>query len=250
MIRRLPLFLVAVWLGWVGAAEAQVVRGTVVDGSNGAAVPLAGVFLLDRDRSVVVQTMSDSLGRYVLEAPGPGDYVLAGQRLGYVQMASALLALGEDTYELDLELEPDPFQFDPLEVTVRNKVLVEWFRFEAGVNPNTVFGYRAIQGADLMAARQKARDNTDMLRWLYVPVSHGREACVGWRMSDLPRPGDEPTGPPCGRLWLDGRPVPVEHIETIDRWQVAVVVVLPPDVYLFTREFDGSQPLVRWAPIR
>jgi hypothetical protein len=28
------------------------------------------------------------------------------------------------------------------------------------------------------------------------------------------------------------------------------VVVLPPDVYLFTREFDGSQPLVRWAPIR
>jgi hypothetical protein len=250
MIRRILLLFVVIGSMFAGAAEAQVVRGTVVDGSNGAAVPLAGVFLLDRDRSVVVQTMSDSLGRYVLEAPAPGDYVLAGQRLGYVQMASALLALGEDTYELDLELQPDPFQFDPLEVTVRNEVLVDWFRFEAGVNPNTVFGYRAIQGADLMAARQKARDNTDMLRWLYIPVSHGMEPCVGWRMPDLPRPGEEVTGPPCGRLWLDGRPVLVEHIETLDRWQVAVVVVLPPDVYLFTREFDGSQPLVRWAPIR
>ncbi len=250
MLRRLTLLLASAWLLGAGAAEAQIVRGTVVDGSNGAAVPLAGVFLLDRDRSVVVQTMADSLGRYVLEAPGPGDYVLAGQRLGYVQMASALLALGEDTYELDLELEPDPFQFDPLEVTVRNDVLVDWFRYEAGVNPNAVFGYRVIQGADLLAARQRARDNTDMLRWLYIPVTHAREPCVGSRIPALLRPGDQPRDPPCGALYLDGRPVPVEHIETIDRWTLAVVVVLPPDVHFFTREFDGSQPLVRWAPIR
>ena len=66
---RTPPLLVLAWAIGAGAVDAQVIRGTVVDGSSGGAVPLAGVFLLDRSGSLVSQTMADTLGAFVLEAP-------------------------------------------------------------------------------------------------------------------------------------------------------------------------------------
>jgi hypothetical protein len=42
----------------------------------------------------------------------------------------------------------------------------------------------------------------------------------------------------CGKLFMDGYERPVEHIETVDRSAIAVVVVIPPSVYLFTRSYD------------
>lgn len=197
-------------------------------------------FLLDRSQEPVRQTMTDSLGRFRVEAPHPGEYYLVGQSLGYAQTLLALLAVGERTYELDIELTPDPIRLDPLQVSVRNKEMFEWFRFNRGVNPSESFGFRAIQGGDLVAAQQRARDNTDLLRWLYIPVTHGREACVGHRFVELER-GSGRSGPPaCGKLYVDGYERPVEHIEALDRWSIAVVVVIPPDVHFFTRGLDWS----------
>lgn len=231
---------IALVSGVPGVGHAQAMRGSVVDADSGRPVPQAGVFLLSRDREVVRQTMADSLGRFAIEAPRAGEYYLVGQSLGYAQTLSSLLAVGDRTYELDIELVPDPIRLDPLSVSVQNEELLEWFRFRAGLNPTEGFGFRAIQGTDLAEARQRARDNTDMLRWLYIPVSHATEACLGHRFLELPR-GRGAAGPPaCGRLFLDGYERPVEHLESLDRWSIGVVVVIPPDVYLFTRGFDWS----------
>lgn len=242
-------------------AHAQVVRGTVVDATTGALVSDAGVYLLNRDQEVVARTLADSAGAFLIAAPGTGDYYLAGQRLGYQQTVSHLLAIGERTYDLALELTPDPFTLDPLEVTVENEELEEWFTLALGRNPNSVFGFRAIQGREIEEARLKARDNTDFMRWLYIPVSHGRHPSVGWcgppplrqtvaesraLSGNLTRsrpPGGDGGG--CGTLYVDGYPLPVEHIETIPLQEVAVVVVLPGAVHVFSRDFDwGLRPRI------
>lgn len=237
--RSSPLLVLLGLLATLAPAEvaSQELRGRVIDAESGAPVPLAAVFILSRSQDVVRQVIADSLGRFSIEAPGPGDYYLVAQSLGYVQTLSALLALGDRSYDLDLELTPDPIRLDPLQITVRNQEMIDWFRLNTGGNPNAAFGFRAIQGADLYAAQQKARDNTDMLRWLYIPVSHGRVPCVGYALPPLSR-GALPLGEPaCGELFVGGEPLPVEHIETLDRWSIAVVAVIPPNVFLFTRGF-------------
>ena len=219
-------------------AEAQVLRGRIVDATNQAAIPLAGALLLDRDQNPVGEAVADSLGRFVLEAPEAGEYYLVGHSLGYSQTISSLLAVGTGEYDLELELEPDPFQFDPLEVTVQNEELVDWFRLNFQTNPNVIPGFRAIQGADLEAARLRAKDNTDMFRWLYIPVSHGRIPCVGYGGARFNRDTKtmEPVG--CGKLFVDGYELPVEHLETMDARSIAVVVVVPPSVMVFTRGYE------------
>ena len=225
------------------SVDAQEIRGRLTDAGNAAPVGLAGVFLLDAERGLLVGAASDTAGFYSIEAPRPGDYIVYVQRLGYFESESPLLAVGnEGPYELDFELRPEPFRLDPLEVTVRNEELERFLTLEFGVNPNSIFGYRAIQGVRLQEARLKARDNTDLLRWLYIPVSHGIQVCVGSIYRGLPDraaklfAGDRQ----CGSLLVDGYEVPNEHIESIDFDQVAVVVTVPGQVRLYTRGFDWT----------
>ena len=232
--------LVVVLLASAVPVQGQVLRGRIVDATNHVPLALAGALLLDREQNPVGEALADSLGRFVLEVPGAGEYYLVGHSLGYSQTLSSLLAVGEDEYALEIELEPDPFQFDPLEVTVRNEELEEWSRMFFGTNLKAMRtpGIRTIQGADLEAARRKAKDNTDMLRWLYVPVSHARTPCLGHGGSRYDRDDKVMVPVGCGKLYVDGYELPVEHIETINRATIAVMIVIPPSVYLFTRGFN------------
>jgi hypothetical protein len=211
-----------------------------VDATNQAPIAGAGALLLDGEENPVAEAVADSLGRFVLEAPAPGEYYLVGHSLGYSQTVSSLLAVGEGEYRLAIELEPDPFQFDPLEVTVRNEELEAWSRMFFGTNLKAIRtpGVRVIQGADLEAARGKAKDNTDMFRWLYIPVSHARTPCLGYGGARFDRDSRTMESAGCGKLFVDGYERPVEHIETVDASVITVVVVIPPSVYLFTRGYD------------
>ena len=158
-------------------------------------------------------------------------------------MESPLVAVSAGgRYELDLEIRSEPIRLDPLLVTVRNEEMERWLTLRLGQNPNALFGYRAIQGLRLEEAKLKSEDNTELLRWLFVPVSHGVDVCLGSRMPTIER-GTQRIGPPeCGKLYVDDIPVPAEHIDDIDIESVAVVVTFgrPPSVHLFTRAFDWS----------
>ena len=235
----------ALALGWLLGAgaplHAQEIRGRVIDASSGAPVGLAGVFLLDADRDVVVGSATDTAGYYRIEAPAMGEYYLFVERLGYFENESPLLAVGSDgPFAVDLEMRPEPIPLDPLEVTVRNERLERFLTLDLGVNPNSLFGYRAIQGVRLQEAKLKARDNTDLLRWLYIPVSHGRRVCINAGGRALPeRGGNRDMGErQCGKLRVDGFVVRNEHIESVDFDRIAVVVTLPGEVRLYTREFE------------
>lgn len=256
--RRTRLLGVATWACaatlCAAPAAAQTVRGSVVDASDGRPVGMAGVYLLDRDHRPLTLAVADSLGRYYLTVPDSGAYYLLAQRLGYMEVVSPLLAISDTRdYDLDLELRAEPIGLDPLTVTVRNEEFYRWWRFEFGGNPQDMIGFRLIQGARLEAARLRGADNTGMLRALYIPVTHGRQVCIGvvpravrggWRRGSTEvvqaGGGARAAERSCGALYLDGRWIPNEHIESLDLSNVAVVAATNGAVYLFTRGFDWT----------
>ncbi len=233
------------------SARAQAVRGTVYDAANGRPVQMAGVYLLDSERRPVTLAIADSLGRYWLEVPDSAEYYLFAQRLGYFEVESPLVIISTARdYDLDLELRPEPIALDPLEVTVRNEDFIDWWRLEYGGNPADTPGFRLIQGARLQEARLRAADNTEVLRFLYVPITHGRQVCIGvtpravrggWHRA-APNPAEEQKARPesCGRLYVDGRWMPNEHIESIDMSTIAVIATVPGVVHMYTRGFDWT----------
>jgi carboxypeptidase family protein len=225
-------------------AGAQQVIGQVFDASTGLPINTAGVFLRSQDGSRQAVAIADSLGRYILDAPAGGSYVIFSQRLGYYDTESPLFVLSSgSTYSVDLELRPEPITLDPLLVSVGNVEMERWLTLRLGGNPNALLGYRAIQGLELEEAKLRSEDNTELLRWLYIPVSHGIDMCVGSRMPDIDRLTGQVGPAACGKLYLDGRLVPIEHVDGIDMESISVVVTFqePLSVHLFTRTFDWTE---------
>ncbi len=233
-------------------ASAQTIQGRVTDAQNGTPVSFAAVILLDRERSMLASEAADGTGAFRIALPGEGEYYLAVERLGYTEAESPLFRVGaEGEYAVDFELDPAPFELQGLEVRVDNERLVDHLRLVLGQNPNAISGFRVIQGARLAEAKAKAADNTDLLRRLYVPVSHGQNVCIGTdRMLPFrPRGSFDRHDPPeaqpilepqCGALFLNDYRCRNELLEHIDREQIAVVVTFRGSVYLYTRDFDWT----------
>ena len=254
-------------------AQAQQIRGRVLDSSNGMPVPLTGVWLLDGEREHVDLAMADSLGRYFLTVPDSGEYFIVAERFGYFETESPLLGIsGIRDYDLDLELRPEPIRVEGVDVAVRNEQVSRWVQGELGllVPPEALFGYRVLQGSRLAEAKARARfDPTETLRWLYIPVSHGRcvsinatpraERIASWMVGPrndafgdgastgtVSREGvaramsadsDECSG---GGLWVNDRRVPNEHLDRVDLSTIAVMVTLPGMVRMYTYDFGWA----------
>lgn len=233
--------------------RAQDIQGRVTDTENGVPVGLAAIFLLDAERDLVARSSTDLDGRYSITVPAAGEYYVVIERLGYFENESPLLSIASSgVFGVDVELRPEPFRLDPLEVTVQNEELEDFLRLEFGVHPATVRGYRVIQGIRLAEVKLKAVDNTDLLRRLYIPVSHGITVCINSfgpgaelpeRMShDRVMAASNPTQTqaPCGALYVDGYRCQNAFIEEIDMDRIGVVVVVDGAVRLYTRDFDWT----------
>ena len=201
-----------------------------MDVATGVPVAFADVALLDEDGVLIATTIGDHSGRFVIRAPEAGHYYCTIYRIGYQEMRSPLLAIpAEGRYEIDFTLHPDPISLEGLLVTVEDKTAVNWLRRELLESPHAMSGFRLLRGRRLEEAKSKSKDNTDMLRWLYIPVSHGREVCVLIFLEG------------CGQLYVDGRWLPNEHIDQIEMSSVVAVMTVRGGgarVYLFTRDFD------------
>lgn len=233
---------------------AQTISGRVIDSENGSGVGLAAVIVLDSERTPLLMRAADTAGVFTVDFPAPGEYVLVIDRLGYFETESPLLAVAANrTYVVDFEMRPEPIRLDPLEVTVANEKLEDFLSLELGVHPASLSGYRAIQGLRLEEAKLKATDNTDLLRWLYIPVTHGSRVCVGTFGAPLParmyyertmaRAEESATVDPegqCGALYVDGIRCRNEFLEDIDMDRIAVVVTVGGAVHLYTRAFDWT----------
>ena len=101
------------------SASAQVVSGRLLDGSTRNPISDGRVQLLDPDGTVVATDESDASGGFRLEAPGPGDYYIRGERLGYTSRTDGVLELGEGgQLTIEFYLRAAPIQLDTVRATV------------------------------------------------------------------------------------------------------------------------------------
>ncbi len=98
--------------------DAQVLTGTVTEGSTGAPVSAALVELLDADSAQVVATLTGGDGRYVLEPAVAGTYSVRVRRLGYTTRTIGPIDVFE-TDRLDIPLATRPVQLEGVVATAR-----------------------------------------------------------------------------------------------------------------------------------
>ncbi len=230
MVRTRAVILTCVLAAsWAAPAAAQSFTGQVVDETTGRPVPTAGVYLLGADDRVVRSTLADAAGRYRLEIEESGEYQIYVERFGYVETRSPLFAVTADRdYPLELSVRPEPLPVEGLSVTVRNEKVEDWLTSSLKVSPYSIRGFRQIQGHRLQEAIAKSDDGVDLLRWLYLPAFNTMGGlCVGAY-----------TGQGCLDVYVDGRYLPSEHLETLDFRKVVNLLVVPPHLHLLTRNFD------------
>ena len=101
-------------LTWVLAVQAgqPAVAGTIRDGESGAALSGAVVTLTDDDREVV----TDTGGRYRLDATLAGPQHLSVKRIGYEPRTVHAIIPGDGVLQLDLSLHPVPLRLPTIVV--------------------------------------------------------------------------------------------------------------------------------------
>lgn len=103
-------------------AVAQTVAGTVLDHDTDAPVPQAEVSLV-RDTQVVITVLANHAGRFQVQAPVPGRYVLRVERLGYEPATSAPLELESDrTTPVEVRLSVRPVSLEAIRVVGERRV--------------------------------------------------------------------------------------------------------------------------------
>jgi hypothetical protein len=117
VLLRNAVLMVVLCLGAPGAATAQVVHGVVSDRATGEAVAAAVVVLLGADGVVAAAGLTDAHGRYEILAPGPGEYALRVEHMGYVTRSSTPFSLtAGERRERAMELDPEPIPLDTIRV--------------------------------------------------------------------------------------------------------------------------------------
>lgn len=116
-----PLVLLGVLCAAIATrADAQVVSGRVTEEASDSVLQAVSVTLLLRSNEVVVRTLTDGRGRYVLVAPGPGEYRIVADHLGYRRLESPLARIATDqAVTIDFELPIDPVEVEGIEVEVQ-----------------------------------------------------------------------------------------------------------------------------------
>lgn len=145
-------------------ADAQTMRGRVLDDENERPVPTALVRLVDaagEDRGV---TAADSSGGYRLELPEPGVYRLVAERLGYEAFETPLLdvADGDGVYPVDLLMRRAPIPIAGLEVSTERAE--RQIQLLIGMSPRSL-RHRPIFRETIDSHVDRAHDLIALMRW-------------------------------------------------------------------------------------
>lgn len=129
--RAMLLGLLMVGLVGTDPAGAQRIRGRLTDLVSDAPLQAGLLTLRNADSLELATTISDQDGNWVFEFPGPGVYFIEATRFGYqTWVAGPLEVTAEDDLDSMFRLWPQPFELDPIEVSVqatRRHLQVEGF---------------------------------------------------------------------------------------------------------------------------
>ena len=162
------LLAVAAGLLWAPVAQGQTVAGRVLDESTDRPVDGAMVLLVDREGEGRARAESDSLGRFALRAPAPGDYTLVASRLGYERAQTPLLRIeGDALPRIDLLMRAQPIGLEGLEVRVDAAAVRRELRL-FGVDTDLLPPARMVTREEILA-RQGSVDLAAVLQWQRIP---------------------------------------------------------------------------------
>ncbi len=116
--RAVPAIL-TVLAGSLGAwqdAGAQTIRGNVTDPVSARPVADALVVVVNEAGERVASAFTDPGGRFAIDTPGSGAYMVGVAQIGYQQAISPRLDIGADDVTLDILLPPTPITLDSLTV--------------------------------------------------------------------------------------------------------------------------------------
>lgn len=116
------LLLATVTVGARGV-PAQTLTGRVLEEGRETPIPGAVITLVDREGDRRAGTTADSLGRFTLAPPEPGQYAVVASRVGYRTTRSPLFALrttGTSTF--DILMSPEPVGLAGFEISVEREV--------------------------------------------------------------------------------------------------------------------------------
>jgi hypothetical protein len=141
---RRGLLLAVLALGLLASfnpAEAQVIRGRVLESQTSVQIQAAAVMLLDTSFTAVAGTASNATGAFTLQAPGPGLYYVLTESLGYSPSIDGLLELGEGaSMTVEIYLKPKPIVLDSIKVAVERAQVFQHLEM-AGFNERMVTGF-------------------------------------------------------------------------------------------------------------
>lgn len=144
----------------MGSADAQQIRGRLLDLETNRPIASAVVSLLAADSMVVTTATSDAEGYWRLDAPRPGSYHVAARRLGYRPWMSPVFSV-----QIGAELNPVfhlqavPVALDPVRAraiaTRRNLELNGFFERQKGnfghfLSPEAIDRRQAARITDLL----------------------------------------------------------------------------------------------------
>ena len=108
------------------AAGGQVVRGRLVDARDGTSLETAMITLVDREELDAERALSRaSSGLFQLQAPGPGEYRLRAERIGYATTYSEFFTLAPgDTLVMDMTAHVEPISLVGIEAVADRRCTV------------------------------------------------------------------------------------------------------------------------------
>jgi len=167
------------------AVEAQLLTGQVREGSSDRVIADAALTLLHPDgRTLGEPVLSNSEGRFRLEVPGPGQYYLRTEKLGYTPLTDGIFAFesADGRLNVTVYLVPRPVDLEGLEVIVDFRKIRRNLR-RAGFYERADAGFGYFVGPEQIKARE-AFNLSDHIR--HVPGLRYRDGRVLFRTNPGP----------------------------------------------------------------
>jgi hypothetical protein len=120
MARSALLLTAALLLGGLPSPiQAQSLRGRVLDVATREPVPGAAIRLLALDSQQVAAALADDSGFFTVPAPGPGEFLVAADRIGYAPSTSGPVRLRAGGFAaVTISLQPRAIALDSVGVQV------------------------------------------------------------------------------------------------------------------------------------
>lgn len=162
-----------------GTTDGQTIRGTVVEvddsevGQQRVGRPVVGatVELLDEGRRLAGTTLTDTLGVFILPAPGAGTFGLRISHPSYLAYEAGGIEVGRDeTVSLEIRVGRNAIPLEPLVVTARvNALLAGFHRRRTGGGSATFLTREQIEQRGATLATDLLRGvpgvRLDFVRW-------------------------------------------------------------------------------------